>query len=157
VVVCKAEGVPVDLQADGHVEIFGDVALGLELGVATVLCIISDTLGISGDFLGISGDLLDCTPADESVVANKGSCLTTTDGEANGRVDEVGEVSDGMIKPVPRDLHDPGAMLRNVSLLPPGWLVHSLELRQHLEKGTSRQRHTSDSLLALRRLSQRAG
>lgn len=50
-------------------------------------------------------------------MTDEGRCFSATNGEANSRVYKIGKGRDGVLEPVPRDLHDPSAVLRDISAL----------------------------------------
>jgi hypothetical protein len=75
----KADDVAIDLETQGHVEIFGNVRFRPELLVAIFVKV---------------GDLLNGGPAEDGVVADKGGDVAVGDGIGDGGVDEVGEERD---------------------------------------------------------------
>lgn len=90
-VCCQADEIASHLNAEGNIEIFGDVALGPEeiRSIGT-----------------LAGNALDCLPAEECIVTDEGSGLSGSDSKANGRVNLVREESDAVLEVVSDDLHD---------------------------------------------------
>lgn len=87
----QADDVAVTLQAEGHVEVLGDVGFGPEFLVAVFVDV---------------GDLLDGGPAEDGVVADEGGDVAVGDGVFDGGVDQVGEEGDAVFKVGVDDLHD---------------------------------------------------
>ena len=71
----------------------------------------------------LEGDALDCAPAKKGVVTDERGDITRADGVANGRVNEVGEVSDAALEHIVGHSHDPRRVLDNGYF----WTLHKLK------------------------------
>ncbi len=74
----KTDNVTHRLQAESHVEVFRDGRLGPEL-IAPIFILIRD--------------MLHCRPAQNGIVANKGSDISVSNSKCDGGVDQIGKES----------------------------------------------------------------
>lgn len=99
VVAGKANNISGNLQAKRDIEVLRHVALGPETNVAI--------------FFGRITNRLNSFPAQEGIVTDERRDLTTTGGEPDRGVYEIGKVSNAVLKVVPGDLHNTSGVLNN--------------------------------------------